>query len=98
MREHGGSIETGRPVRSLAELPAADAVVFDLAPRAVAEIAGERLPWHVARAYRRYRHGPGAFKVDLAVAGGVPWSIEAGTPRGNRARGRILRGDRVRRA
>jgi phytoene dehydrogenase-like protein len=77
VREHGGSLETGRPVRALSELPAADAVVFDLAPRAVAEIAGEQLPWHVARAYRRYRHGPGAFKVDLAVAGGVPWSNEA---------------------
>ncbi len=72
--ESGGRIETGRPVRSLAELPPADAVVFDLAPGAVAEIAGERLPGRVARAYRRYRHGPGAFKVDLAVEGGVPWS------------------------
>ncbi len=60
-------------MRSLAELPAADAVVLDLAPGAVAEIAGERLPARVARAYRRYRHGPGAFKVDLAVEGGVPW-------------------------
>jgi phytoene dehydrogenase-like protein len=31
----------------------------------------------VARAYRRYRHGPGAFKVDFAVEGGVPWANEA---------------------
>ncbi|HEY5044917.1 MAG TPA: NAD(P)/FAD-dependent oxidoreductase, partial [Solirubrobacteraceae bacterium] len=75
--EHGGRFETGRRVASLAELPAADAIVFDLAPGAIAEIAGERLPAHVARAYRRYRHGPGAFKVDLAVAGGVPWTNEA---------------------
>ncbi len=74
LTEHGGRIETGRPVRSLAELPAADAVIFDLAPSAVADIAGERLPARVARAYRRYRHGPGAFKVDLAVEGGVPWT------------------------
>jgi phytoene dehydrogenase-like protein len=51
--------------------------VLDLAPGAVAEIAGERLPARVARAYRRYRHGPGAFKVDLAVTGGVPWTSEA---------------------
>ncbi len=77
VREHGGRIETGRGVRSLAELPAADAVIFDLAPSAVADIAGERLPSRVARAYRRYRHGPGAFKVDLAVEGGVPWRDEA---------------------
>jgi phytoene dehydrogenase-like protein len=75
--EHGGSFETGRRVTSLSELPAADAVVLDLAPGAVAELAGERLPAHVARAYRRYRRGPGAFKADLAVAGGVPWTNEA---------------------
>jgi phytoene dehydrogenase-like protein len=76
VREHGGRIETGRPVRALAELPAADLVLLDLAPGAVAEIAGERLPAHVARAYRRYRHGPGAYKVDLAVEGGIPWRAE----------------------
>jgi phytoene dehydrogenase-like protein len=77
IREHGGRIETGRPVRSLTELPAADAVIFDLAPTAVVDIAGDRLPSRVARAYRRYKHGPGAFKVDLAVEGGVPWTDEA---------------------
>jgi phytoene dehydrogenase-like protein len=75
--EHGGALETGRRVTSLRELPRADAVVLDLAPGAVAEIAGEQLPARVARAYRRYKHGPGAFKVDLAVAGGVPWTNEA---------------------
>ncbi len=77
VREHGGSLQTGRLVRSLSELPAAGAVVLDLAPGAVAEIAGDELPARVARAYRRYRHGPGAFKVDLAVEGGVPWTNEA---------------------
>jgi len=75
--ENGGKIETGRPVRSLDELPAADAIVLDLAPGAVADLAGSRLPARVARAYRRYKHGPGAFKVDLAVEGGVPWADES---------------------
>jgi phytoene dehydrogenase-like protein len=77
IREHGGRIETGRPLRSLDELPAADAVVLDLLPGAVLELAGGRLPSRVARAYRRYRRGPAAFKVDLAVEGGVPWDLEA---------------------
>jgi phytoene dehydrogenase-like protein len=77
IREHDGKIETGRRVTSLSELGSADAVVLDLAPGAVAEVAGERLPARVARAYRRYKHGPGAFKVDLAVAEGVPWTNEA---------------------
>jgi phytoene dehydrogenase-like protein len=76
IREHGGTIETGRRVRSLDELPDADAVVLDLAPRGVLELAGDRLPARVARAYRRFKHGPGAFKLDLAVEGGVPWSQE----------------------
>jgi phytoene dehydrogenase-like protein len=77
LRAHGGTIETGVRVRSLSELETAGAVVFDLAPGAVADIVGDRLPRRVERAYRRYRHGPGAFKVDLAVEGGVPWANEA---------------------
>ena len=77
IREHGGRIETGRRVRSLEELPSADVVVLDLAPSGVVELAGDRLPSRVARAYRRYKHGPGAFKLDLAVEGGVPWTMEA---------------------
>ncbi|WP_105970078.1 phytoene desaturase family protein [Streptomyces geranii] len=77
LTEFGGRIETGVRVRSPADLPPADAVLFDLAPRAVADILGDRLPGRVARAYRRYRHGPGAFKVDFAVQGGVPWTNEA---------------------
>jgi phytoene dehydrogenase-like protein len=77
VEEYGGRIETGRRVATLSELPETDAVVLDLAPGAVADIAGERLPAHVARAFRRYKHGPGAFKVDLAVEGGVPWTNEA---------------------
>ncbi len=77
IREHGGKIETGARVASLAALPDSDVVVLDLAPAAVVDLAGERMPSRVARAYRRYRRGPGAFKVDLAVEGGVPWANEA---------------------
>jgi phytoene dehydrogenase-like protein len=74
--EHGGRIETGRHVTTLADLDA-DVVMLDLAPRAVLELGGDRLPSRIARAYRRYRYGPGVFKVDLAVEGGIPWTNEA---------------------
>jgi phytoene dehydrogenase-like protein len=77
IRDAGGRIETGVRVSALSDLPTADAVVFDLAPTGVAEIAGERLPSRVGRAYRRYRYGPAAFKVDFAVEGGVPWVNDA---------------------
>ncbi|MGN6663297.1 MAG: phytoene desaturase family protein [Solirubrobacterales bacterium] len=76
IREHGGRIETGRRVRSLDELATADAIICDLSPLGVLELAGERLPSRVARAYRRFKYGPAAFKLDLAVEGGVPWTYE----------------------
>ncbi len=73
----GGRIETGVAVTAFGQLPAADIVMFDLAPTAIAAILGDRLPARVTRAYRRFRYGPGAFKVDFAVDGDVPWTNES---------------------
>ncbi|MFI6730571.1 NAD(P)/FAD-dependent oxidoreductase [Streptomyces sp. R-74717] len=73
----GGKIQTGVRVRSARELPPADLTIWDVAPTALADIMGDLLPPRVARAYRRFRYGPGAFKVDFAVEGGVPWTAEA---------------------
>ena len=70
----GGKIETGTRIEALSQLPRADVTMFDLAPDAVAGILGDRLPARVARAYRRFRQGPGSYKVDFAVEGGVPWT------------------------
>jgi phytoene dehydrogenase-like protein len=72
----GGTVMTGHPVRSRADLPPARLTLFDTGPRAVADILGDELPARPRRAYRRWRPGPGAFKVDLAVRGGVPWTAE----------------------
>jgi phytoene dehydrogenase-like protein len=77
LEQRGGRIETGREVRSLDELPPSDIVLLDLAPARAADVAGARMDPKVARAYRRYRHGPAAFKVDFAVKGGVPWTNSA---------------------
>ena len=76
LRSLGGTIETGVEVRSLDDLPPARVALFDVTPGQFLGIAGDRLPDRVRRAYRRYRRGPGAWKVDLAVEGGVPWSSE----------------------
>jgi phytoene dehydrogenase-like protein len=73
----GGQIETGHRVTSLHEVDSADVVMLDLAPAGVLALAGDRLPSRIARAYRRYRNGPAAYKVDLAVEGGIPWTNEA---------------------
>ncbi len=74
LEDLGGKIETGTRIYTVSQLPPADVTMFDMAPEAVASILGDRLPARVARAYRRFRRGPGAFKVDFAVEGGVPWT------------------------
>jgi phytoene dehydrogenase-like protein len=76
LRRLGGRIETGRRVTALGELGSPDVVALDTAPGAAADICGAALPERVARAYRRFRHGPAAFKVEFAVEGGVPWTHE----------------------
>jgi phytoene dehydrogenase-like protein len=76
LRELGGTVETGVAVTSLKELTDADIVMLDVAPAAAADIIGDRLPDRVARAYRRFRRGPGAAKLDLAIEGGIPWTDE----------------------
>lgn len=71
--EHGGRIETGHRVT---EMPQADIVMFDTAPATVLQVAGDRLPARVRRPLSKWRTGPGVYKVDFAVEGGVPWANE----------------------
>ncbi|HEY1968113.1 MAG TPA: NAD(P)/FAD-dependent oxidoreductase [Pseudonocardia sp.] len=77
LTDHGGKIETGVRITSAEQLPAADVTLLDLAPRAVVEILGDRLPTRVAKGLSRFRHGPAVFKVDFAVQDGVPWTHPA---------------------
>ncbi|MBA3450186.1 MAG: NAD(P)/FAD-dependent oxidoreductase [Chloroflexia bacterium] len=73
----GVELHLNHRVRSLAELPAADAVFFDTDPRQMAAIAGSRLPPHFRARLLRHRYGPGAFKIDYALDGPVPSSAAA---------------------
>jgi phytoene dehydrogenase-like protein len=74
LRSLGGELQTGVAVRSLAELPSARAVLLDVAPRGLLALAADRLPPRYRRQLRRFRHGPGVFKVDFALDGPIPWA------------------------
>jgi len=76
LRSLGGEVVTGRRVTSLADLPPSRAVLFDLTPRQVVAVAGDRLDVRARRSLERYRYGPGSFKVDYALDGPVPWAAE----------------------
>jgi phytoene dehydrogenase-like protein len=71
LEELGGEIRTNSPVD---ELPRADVVLADVVPRELLRIAGDKLPSHYAHSLRRYRHGPGVFKLDWALDGPIPWT------------------------
>jgi phytoene dehydrogenase-like protein len=72
LRANGGEIECGRRVGRLDELPRSAVVLADVSPGALAQLAAERIPKRVRRAYRRFRHGPAVFKVDFALSEPVP--------------------------
>ncbi|MFL5803020.1 MAG: phytoene desaturase family protein [Roseiflexaceae bacterium] len=74
LRALGGEARTGMRIESLDQLPPARALLFDVAPRQLLSIAGERLPAGYRRALGRYRYGPGVFKVDWALDGPIPWA------------------------
>ncbi|CCW10160.1 NAD(P)/FAD-dependent oxidoreductase [Rhodococcus aetherivorans] len=74
LAEHGGKVHTGVRVRRAADLPPADVVLLDVAPEAALGILCDAVPARIAKAYRRFRHAPGAFKVDFAIDGPVPWA------------------------
>jgi phytoene dehydrogenase-like protein len=74
LRSLGGEIRLNTPVRSLDELPPSRAVLLNLTPRQILEIAGKRLPSPYRRALERFRYGPGVFKVDWAIDGAIPWA------------------------
>lgn len=73
----GGEVKTDRPVRSLEDLPAARAVLFNVTPAQLLRIAGGRLPAGYRRQLARYRYGPAAFKLDWALSEPIPWRAEA---------------------
>ena len=73
LRQHGGEIIVDRPVVTLADLPPARAYLFDVTPRQLLQIAGDRLPAGYRARLARFRYGPGVFKIDWALSAPVPW-------------------------
>ena len=75
--ELGGSVECGREVRTLADVPSAKTTLFDTSPRHLATIAADALPKRYRRRLESFRHGPGSFKIDYILDEAVPWLSEA---------------------
>jgi phytoene dehydrogenase-like protein len=72
LRALGGEVLCGHEVHDVDELHAR-AIMLDLTPRQVLRVAGPRLHGIYRAQLERYRYGPGAFKLDWAIDGPIPW-------------------------
>ncbi len=76
LERRGGSVVTGQWIGSLDELPRATAVVLDTSTKGFSDLAGGALTTRYRHALRRFRYGPGIFKMDWELSGSVPWSAD----------------------
>jgi phytoene dehydrogenase-like protein len=77
LKSLGGEIVTATRIDSIDTLPPAKAILCDLSPKPLLRIAGHRFPANYRRKLERYRYGMGAFKVDWALDGPIPWRSDA---------------------
>jgi phytoene dehydrogenase-like protein len=73
----GGVIQTDFYVQSLGQLPSSRALLFDVTPRQLLEIAGHKFSSLYKWQLRRYRYGMGVFKIDWALDQPMPFVSEA---------------------
>lgn len=69
----GGEIVTNYPVSSGADLPPASQIIYDLTPRQLLQVAGDRFSAGYRRQLQNFRYGPGVFKIDWALDAPIPW-------------------------
>ena len=69
----GGSVTTSTRVDSLSSLSNYNLILCDLTPHQLLRIADQRLSSGYLRQLKTFRYGPGAFKVDYALAQPIPW-------------------------
>ena len=72
----GGTIQTNFYVHSLNQLPSSHAVLFDVTPKQLLEIAGHTFSSFYRSQLQRYRYGMGVCKIDWALDGPIPFTAQ----------------------
>jgi phytoene dehydrogenase-like protein len=75
LRTLKGEIVTGATIDSVEKLPKARVILLDVTPRQMLHMV-RGFPDGYQRKLKRYRYGPGAFKVEWALDGPIPWRAE----------------------
>jgi phytoene dehydrogenase-like protein len=74
LRALGGEIRTHFPVEHLDQLPPARATLLDITPVQFLLMAEDRLSSSYCERLKRFRYGPGVYKLDYALSGPIPWT------------------------
>ena len=74
LEELGGGIQTSTRITRFDQLPPARVYLFNTDPYQLSSIAESKLPARYVRRLRKFNFGPGAFKIDWALDGSIPWS------------------------
>jgi len=69
----GGDVVTGYYVDALEKLPNAKAFLFDVGPKQLLQIVGDKFSASYRKQLQKYRYGMGVFKMDWVLDGPVPF-------------------------
>lgn len=72
----GGKIQTGFMVKSIDALPTSKAVLLDVGPKQLIEIAGDRLGASYIKRLNQFKYGMGVFKMDWALSEPIPFTAK----------------------
>ena len=72
----GGKIEANVVVKSLEQIPSSRAVLFDVTPKQLLQIAGHKFSSVYEWQLKKYRYGMGVFKIDWALDAPIPFIAE----------------------
>jgi phytoene dehydrogenase-like protein len=70
----GGRIHTSTRIESFRQLPPCDLTLCDLTPQQLLHVSGQKFSSSYRKRLKKYRYGPGVFKVDYALACPIPWT------------------------
>ncbi len=69
----GGKISTSSRLENIDQLSDYDLQMFDVTPKQLLALAGQRLSQSYKRRLKSFHYGSGAFKVDYALSDPIPW-------------------------
>jgi len=76
LKSLGGELITGQKIDKIKDLPQARSILFDITPEQLLKIAGSSFPVSYQKKLKKYRYGPGVFKLDWALDEPIPFKAK----------------------